>query len=71
MLKEIFARGPAYWEKVLKWGKERKLLNEKEASILQMVVNMNITGRIPTDRQAKVVIQTREKLVKEGMPLQF
>jgi hypothetical protein len=71
MLKEIFARGSSYWEKVLRWGKERKLLNEKEESILQMVVNMNITGRVPTDRQAKVVMQAREKLIKEGMPMQF
>lgn len=71
MLKEIFARGSSYWEKVLRWGKERKLLNEKEESILQMVVNMNITGRVPTDKQAKVVMQAREKLIKEGMPMQF
>ena len=70
-LKEIIARGPSYWKQVRQWGLNRRLLSEKEASILQMIVNMNITGRIPTDKQAKVVMQARERLIKEGMPLQF
>ena len=48
-----------------------ELLSEKEMSIIQMIVNMNITGRIPTDKQAKAVMQARERLIKEGMPLQF
>ena len=70
-LKEIIARGPEYWKKVLQWGRARRKLSEKEASILQMVVNMNITGRIPSDKQAKVVAQARQRLINEGMPLQF
>ena len=70
-LKEIISRGTEYWKKVLEWGTSRHLLLDKEISIIKMVINMNITGRIPTDRQAKVVITARERLVKEGMPLQF
>ena len=70
-LKEIIARGSEYWRNVLQWGMSRRVLTEKEVSILKMVININITGRIPTDKQAKVVIQTRERLIKEGMPLQF
>ena len=70
-LKEIMARGSDYWKKVLSWGKSERCLSEKESSILQMVVNMNYTGRIPTDKQAKVVIQARERLIKNGMPMQF
>ena len=70
-LKEIMARGSDYWKKVLNWGKNERCLSDKEISILQMVVNMNYTGRIPTDKQAKVVIQARERLIKNGMPMQF
>ena len=70
-LKEIMARGSDYWSKVLQWGKNKRMFTEKEESILKMIVNMNCTGRIPTDKQAKVVIQARERLVKDGMPLQF
>ena len=36
-----------------------------------MIINMNYTGRIPTDKQAKVVSNARNRLIKEGMPLQF
>ena len=71
MLKEIFARGPKYWREMLDWGNENRLLTEKEESILQLIINMNVTGRIPTDKQAKVVMQARDRLIKEGMPLQF
>lgn len=70
-LKEIFARGSEYWIQMLQWGIDRRLLSEKEISILKMTININMTGRIPTDKQAKVVMQSRERLIKEGMPLQF
>ncbi len=70
-LKEIIAKGSTYWAKVLEWANSRRLLSEKEASIIKLIVNMNITGRIPTDKQAKVVMQARDRLITEGMPLQF
>ena len=70
-LKEIIARGSVYWMKVLEWGRSRRLLSDKEISIIRMIVNINFTGRVPTDRQAKIAIQARERLIKEGMPLQF
>ena len=70
-LKEIMGRGTDYWKQMLLWGTTRRLLSEKEISIIKMVINMNITGRIPSDKQAKVAISARERLVKEGMPLQF
>ena len=70
-LKEILARGSEYWTQMLQWGMERRLLSEKEISILKITININRTGRIPTDKQAKVVMQSRERLIKEGMPLQF
>lgn len=70
-LKEIVARGSEYWTQMLQWGMERRLLSEKEISVLKITININRTGRIPTDKQAKVVMQSRERLIKEGMPLQF
>lgn len=36
-----------------------------------MIINMDVTGRIPSVKQAKVVIKARERLIAEGMPLQF
>jgi hypothetical protein len=71
VLKEIMARGTDYWKQMLGWGMNRRVLSDKEISILKMIINMNITGRIPNDKQAKAVISARERLIKEGMPLQF
>lgn len=70
-LKEIMGRGTEYWTKMLQWGLNNKLLSEKEISIMKVVINMNRTGRIPSEKQAKIVMNARERLIKEGMPLQF
>ncbi|WP_027219119.1 AIPR family protein [Butyrivibrio fibrisolvens] len=70
-LKEIFTRGSDYWKHMMEWGNQRGLLSEKEVSILKMIINMNYTGRIPTEKQAKVVMGARKRMIQEGMPLQF
>lgn len=70
-LTEIYSRGQPYWSKVLVWGTARKLLLKQEASTLQMVVNMFVTGRIITDKQAQSVMAVRKRLIENGMPMQF
>lgn len=70
-LKFIMNMGSPYWQQVLSWGTTRRLLSDMELSILKMVVNMNITGRIPSVRQAKVIIKMRDRMIADGMPLQF
>lgn len=71
VLKYIMGAGKEYWQKVFDWGSSRKLLSEMETSILKLVINMEVTRRIPSFKQAKVVLKTREKLISEGMPMQF
>ena len=56
---------------MLEWGNTRRLLSDMELSIIKMVINMDVTGRIPSVKQAKVVIKARERLIADGMPLQF
>ena len=70
-LKYLMAQGKEYWQKVLEWGSTRRLLSDMELSIIKMVINMDVTGRIPSVKQAKVVIKARERLIADGMPLQF
>lgn len=70
-LKFIFSFGKGYWQKMLEWGLSRKLLSDMEISIIKMVINMDITNRIPSKKQAIVVKKAREKLIEDGMPLQF
>lgn len=70
-IKIIMAFGSDYWQKMLDWGKTRGLLTDMEESILRLVINMPKTGRVPSDKQARVVMLAREHMVSEGMPLQF
>lgn len=70
-LKEIMARGVQYWEKVLAWGKSRNMLTITEIQIIQLVVNMFFTGRIISDKQAKVVLAARKRMIDNGMPMEF
>lgn len=70
-IKEIFARGPQYWKMVLDWGFSRRLLSDKEISIIKLAINMFVTGRVISDKQAQVVILARKRLIENGMPMQF
>lgn len=70
-LNYLITMGPEYWQKMLTWGMQRHLLSEMEISILKLVINMNVTGRVPSVRQADVVVKARNRLISEGMPLQF
>lgn len=70
-LKEIFDRGNKYWVAMLEWGTSRKMLSEKEISIIKLAINMFITGRTISDKQAWVVLTARQKLIENGMPMQF
>lgn len=70
-LKFIMASGSDYWQNMLNWGNARGLLSDMEQSILRIVINIPKTGRIPSEKQAKVVIRARERMISEGMPLQF
>lgn len=71
ILKFIMASGSDYWQKMLDWGNGRGLLTDMEQSILRLVINIPKTGRTPSDKQAKVVMRARERMLSEGMPLQF
>ena len=70
-LKFIITAGSEYWKNVFEWSDSRRLLSDMEKSILKMIVNISITGRTPSVKQAKVIIKARERLIAEGMPLQF
>ena len=70
-LKFIISVGGDYWNQVYEWGKERNLLTDMEDSLLKIAINISTTGKVPSDRQAKVIIRTRNKLIGDGMPLEF
>ena len=67
--KFVWTSGKQYWQDVLAWGNDHKLLYNAEQDILKMCIDMYDTGKTPNDRQVKVVMKARERLIKEGMPL--
>ncbi len=70
-MKFIFAVGKQYWTQLFNWGKSRNMLSPMEMDIIKIIINMEITGRIPSEKQAKVAMRARTRLISEGMPLQY
>ena len=70
-VKYIMDMGGAYWRQVLQWGSSRKMLSEIEVSILKTAADMEWSGRIPSVKQARIAAKARERLIREGMPMQF
>ena len=60
----VIGRKSEYWKKVSKWGMEKKQLTLKEMDILAIACRM--PGKIPTEKQSKVLISLEKKLRKEG-----
>ena len=65
----VWSKGQEYWQDVLNWGNERKLLRQPEQEVLSLCINMYNTARIPKDWQVRMIIKTRERMIEEGMPI--
>jgi hypothetical protein len=64
---ELINLGADYWRKVLAFGRNDKLLSEMEEGLLSVAANFDTTGRIPSDKQAKLIMQIRNRLFDEGL----
>lgn len=64
---ELVTLGADYWKKVLDFGRKDKLLSSMEDGLLSVAANFDITGRIPSDKQAKLIMQVRNRLFDEGL----
>lgn len=64
---ELVNLGADYWRKVLEFGRNDRLLSEMEDGLLSVAANFDTTGRIPSDKQAKLIMQIRNRLYDEGL----
>lgn len=64
---ELVTLGAGYWKKVLDFGRNDKLLSEMEDGLLSVAANFETTGRLPSDKQAKLIMQIRNRLYEEGL----
>ena len=63
--------GDDYWKKVIQWADGKRLLTPMESDLLSLASRAVASGRIPSSKQAAIILQTREKLIEEGMPKEF
>jgi hypothetical protein len=68
---EVINLGQEYWEKVLKWGLEQKILNPFEIDLLRIASTFMTTMKIPTSKQCSSLLMIRDRLLSEGMPNKF
>lgn len=64
---ELINLGADYWKKVLDFGRNDRLLSEMEDGLLNVAANFDTTGRVPSDKQAKLIMQIRNRLFDEGL----
>lgn len=64
---ELVTLGADYWRKVLEFGRNDRLLSEMEDGLLSVAASFDTTGRIPSDKQAKLIMQIRNRLFDEGL----
>ena len=60
----VVGAGPEFWEEVLAWGSERRLLTSIDEGVLQTAANRR--GRTPTDKQSMRAIEALRRLQSEG-----
>jgi len=64
---ELINLGADHWRRVLEFGRHDKLLSGMEDGLLSVTANFDTTGRIPSDKQAKLIMQIRNRLFDEGL----
>lgn len=64
---ELIKLGADYWKAVLDFGRNDRLLSEMEDGLLSVAANFDTTGRVPSDKQAKLIMQIRNRLYEEGL----
>lgn len=65
---KVFNLGAEYWMGVLTQAREKKLINAKEDSLLNVAATMDLqNGRFPSAAQAKRIMQIREEIGSQGI----
>lgn len=65
---EVINLGEEYWLNILNWANERKLLTPMENDLLKIASSFMKTGRIPSTKQANLILSIRKKLYDDGLP---
>lgn len=63
---EVVNLGANYWLDISDWAKRKKLISKEEESILKIAYSFERTGRTPTYKQSKRLLEIKNKIELEG-----
>lgn len=63
LLKKMFKLSPEIWQEIIEWGSEKNLLSQTQIQLLNLIPS----GKYPSDRQSKKILETILYLDNEGM----
>lgn len=64
---EIYQLGSEYWQKLYDEAERMRLLTYKDQSLLQIAISSGESGQIPSPRQAKAIMDIKERLEQQGV----
>lgn len=70
LLAKVIAQGTDFWKEVSEFALNKKLISPKEMDILVLACKMS-HSQIPSERQAKILMEIYEKCRMEGFPLEI
>lgn len=63
---EVVKLGTEYWKSALEFGKNNRLLTPMEEDLLKVATNLNY--KLPSSKQAKLILEIRNRLYEDGLP---
>lgn len=65
-LKEIMEKGCLYWQRMLEWGTERRIMSPVEQEFIHLAAGLDKTGKLPSERQGKKIVTIEKRMKMEG-----
>jgi hypothetical protein len=62
----VVEKGADYWKAIREWNNAKQILSPMELSILD--VSCSIPSKIPSEKQADILVNLEERVIKEGFP---
>lgn len=63
---EVIQRGSKYWKDMRNWAMEKKIISVIDKEIMNVAINFEYTGKLPSPKQSRRILKIREKISLEG-----
>ena len=62
----VLSQAPGFWRKFYDFCRKEDLVNYKEASCIEIAANLELTGKMPSDKQCSVIMGAYRRLEKDA-----